>query len=100
MYKMSQTSRNMLAINSLKNICSDMLMMRAGSFPDKHIRQLIIKQFNIETGISIFDLTSPKSIDNGYFEFSFCTGLINGNRVLLTEKHDKTIYIKLKFMFQ
>ena len=97
MYKMSQMSRNVLALNGLKTICRRMLVMRAGSFPDKHIRQLIIKQFNIETGMSIFDLTSPKSVDSGYFEFSFCSTSINGNRVLLTEKHNKTIYIKLKF---
>lgn len=99
MYKMSQISRSLLAINSLKNICSRVLALRAGSFPDKNIRQLIIKQFNMETGMSIFDLTSPESIDCGYFEFSFCSKLINGNRVLLTEKYDKTTYIKLKFTF-
>jgi hypothetical protein len=98
MYKMSQMSRNLLALNVLKNICMRMLEMRAGSFPDKHIRQLIIKQFNVETGMSIFDVTSPKSIDSGYFEFLFCAKF-NGNRVLLTEKHNKTEYITLKFTF-
>ena len=100
MYKMSNTSRNMLAINSLKTICNRIITTHTGSFTDEYIRQLIIKQFNIETGMSISDLTSPESIDNGYVEFSFCTELINGNRVLFTEKHNKTIYIKLKFMFQ
>lgn len=94
-------SRNLLAANILKNICMRIIEMRAGSMPDKHIRQLIIKQFNIETGMSIFDLTSPESIDSGYFEFSFCSTSINENRVrvLLTEKHNKTEYIKLKFTF-
>ena len=97
MYKMSQMSRNSLAINSLKTICNRIITTHSGSFTDEYIRQLIIKQFNIETGMSIFDLTSPKSVDSGYFEFSFCSTSINGNRVLLTEKHNKTIYIKLKF---